>query len=80
MKKTIKTTPSFTPRCPECSSELEGCGFPLPRKGRGKCPAAGYYDFEVEVDDATVVKDKDGNVVKKVGWSLTSIDDTKHPK
>lgn len=74
----IKTVPSFTPRCPECNAELEGCGFPLPRKGRGKCPAAGYYEFEVEVDEATTLKNKDGSVTKKVGWALTPLDKKKH--
>lgn len=65
-------TPSFTPICPNHGEPLEGCGFPLPKKGVGICPVSKCsFEFEVELDEAEVVRDKDGGVQKKVGWSIT---------
>lgn len=58
------------PKCPYCGETLEGCGFPLPAKGTGKCPNAGDYDFEAEVDATHLVKDKDGNLKPSVGWKV----------
>lgn len=64
-------TPSFKPCCPNHGCELEGCGFPLPKKGVGICPVSKCpFDFEVEVDEAKMVKDKNGNMIKAVGWSV----------
>ena len=43
--------PSNGPRCPNHDEPLEGCGFPLPRKGTGICPVSKYpFAFEVESD------------------------------
>lgn len=64
--------PSFTPKCPNHGSTLEGCGFPLPAKGTGICPVSGCpFDFEVEIDQQKMVKDKDGNLKPEVGWRLS---------
>lgn len=67
--------PSWKPKCPNHGCALEGCGFPLPKKGTGKCPVSGVdFDFEVEVDDDKMVggmkKDKDGNMVKGSSWKV----------
>lgn len=70
-------TPSFKPKCPNHGEILEGCGFPLPKKGTGICPVSGApFDFEVEVDEAPdkMVKDKDGKLVKVVGWKVKGND------
>ena len=68
-------TPSFGPKCPNHGVFLEGCGFPLPAKGTGKCPVSGAdFDFEAEIDEAKTTLDKNGNVTKSVGWRLTGSD------
>lgn len=70
-------TPSFKPKCPNHGCELEACGFPLPKKGTGVCPVSKCsFDFEVEIDEAPdrMVKDKNGNMVKKVGWKISGND------
>jgi len=60
------------PCCPNHGEPLEGCGFPLPKKGTGKCPVSGCdFDFEVEVDEETTIVDKFGNVTKGKGWVVT---------
>lgn len=65
------TTPSFTPKCPNHGAALEGCGFPLPAKGTGRCPVSGAeFEFEAVVDEEKTVLDKDGNVSKEVGWRI----------
>lgn len=62
------------PRCPMCHSLLEGCGFPLPKKGVGRCPA-GMIDFEFELDlsetEEEKKKDKFGNIIKEKSWKIT---------
>ena len=66
------TTPTYKPKCPNHGEPLEGCGFPMPSKGTGKCPVSGAdFDFEVEVDEEVMVKDKFGNTQKQVNWKLT---------
>lgn len=68
-------TPSFTPKCPNHGEPLEGCGFPLPTKGTGICPVSKVpFDFEVEIDEDTVVKDKFGNATKVVSWKIDGSD------
>lgn len=70
-------TPSYLPRCPNHDEPLEGCGFPLPKKGVGTCPVSGVpFEFEVDVDEASteMTKDKFGNLEKKVGWKLNGSD------
>lgn len=75
---TVKTDgpkPSYVPKCPNHGCALEGCGFPLPRKGEGICPVSkAHFQFEVEVDDDKMVgglkKDKDGNMVKGASWKV----------
>lgn len=67
--------PSFTPLCPNHGCALEGCGFPLPKKGEGICPESGaHFQFEVEVDDDKMVggtkKDKNGNIIKGSSWKV----------
>jgi hypothetical protein len=70
--KILTNRPSYVPSCPNHSCPLEGCGFPLPAKGTGKCPVSGAdFDFEVEVDEAKITKDKDGKMVKGSKWKLT---------
>lgn len=68
---TIKTTPSYSPTCPNHGCALEGCGFPLPAKGEGICPVSGaHFEFEVDTDDMKLGKDKNGNVTKIAKWKL----------
>jgi hypothetical protein len=63
--------PSFTPKCPNHNVALEGCGFPLPSKGVGKCPISGAdFEFEAEVQADKMVVDKDGNMSKSTGWKV----------
>ena len=67
-------TPSYKPKCPNHGVALEGCGFPLPKKGVGTCPISKCpFEFEVEVDEnpLNMKKDKDGNMVKAVGWKVS---------
>ena len=69
--------PSFKPKCPNHGEPLEGCGFPLPKKGTGICPVSGCpFDFEVEIDEnpTEMKKDKDGNMVKAIGWKVSGND------
>ncbi len=69
----MPNTPSFTPLCPWCAQPLEGCGFPLPRKGTGRCPAGGIdVNFEVEIDEVETFKDKNGNVQKQMKWKVSA--------
>ena len=66
------STPSFKPRCPNHGEPLEGCGFPLPKKGTGICPVSDCpFDFEVETDEETTVKDKFGNPRKSIDWKVS---------
>lgn len=70
-------TPSFLPKCPNHGCALEGCGFPLPKKGVGICPVSKCpFDFEVEVDESPdkMVKNKDGTLSKAVGWKVHGTD------
>lgn len=67
----IKTTPNWTPKCPNHGSTLEGCGFPLPAQGIGKCPVSDAdFVFSATVDQEKTVLDKDGNLNKEVGWKI----------
>lgn len=69
------STPSFLPKCPNHGCALEGCGFPLPRKGTGTCPVSkAPFDFEVETDAAITLKDKFGVITKRVGWKVDGSD------
>ena len=75
--KTDAPKPSYMPKCPNHGCALEGCGFPLPRKGEGICPVSvsgAHFEFEVEVDDDKMVgglkKDKNGNMVKGSSWKV----------
>lgn len=77
MTDKITTTPSHRPKCPNHGCPLEGCGFPLPRRGVGTCPVSGAsFDFEVESDDTEDgnKKDKFGNVSKTGKWKVTGND------
>lgn len=63
--------PTYGPRCPNHGEFLEGIGFPMPKKGTGICPVSKCpFDFEIETDEATMVVDKNGEMQKKVGWSV----------
>lgn len=43
----------------------------MPSKGTGKCPVSGVdFDYEVELDEAQMVKDKDGNTTKAIKWNV----------
>ncbi len=67
----MNSTPSFTPRCPNHNEPLEGCGFPLPKKGVGICPVSKCpFEFEVDTDETKTKKDKFGNIIKTVGWNV----------
>lgn len=71
------TDPRTKPSCPNHGCPLEGCGFPLPKKGVGTCPVSGaQFEFEADFDEtkAKVTKDKDGNMVKEAKWKLTGND------
>lgn len=70
----IITTPTHQPKCPNHGCPLEGCGFPLPRKGTGTCPVSGApFDFEVEGDETATgnAKDKFGGISKVGTWKVT---------
>ena len=68
--------PTVVPVCPNHGEPLEGIGFPTPRKGRGICPVSGWpFDFKVEIDEQEMVKDKDGNMVKKPVWNVEGDED-----
>lgn len=67
----IKTTPSYTPKCPNHGATLEGCGFPLPQQGIGKCPISGAdFAFSATVDQEKMSIDKNGNPTKTPGWKI----------
>lgn len=74
----INTTPSHRPVCPNHGCPLDGCGFPLPKKGVGICPVSGCpFDFEVDVAEGEeeMVKNKDGTLVPKpADWKVTGND------
>jgi len=64
-------TPTFMPSCPNHGEPLEGCGFPLPKKGTGKCPISGCdFDFEIEIDEVENKVDKFGKTCKDVKWKV----------
>ena len=65
------TTPSYRPVCPNHGEPLDGIPFPMPSKGTGICPVSGCpFDFEVELDEAQLVKDKFGNTTKAIKWNV----------
>lgn len=71
--------PTFMPKCPNHGCALEGCGFPLPKKGTGICPVSKCpFDFEVDTEEDTtksgVKKDKDGNLAQVTGWKVRGND------
>jgi hypothetical protein len=71
----IKTTPSYSPKCPNHGVALEGMGFPMKSKGVGKCPISGAdFEFEATLDEDKVVMDKDGNTTKAAGWRVDGND------
>lgn len=74
----INTTPSHRPKCPNHGVPLEGCGFPLPKKGTGTCPISGCpFDFEVDVQEGEteMIKDKFGNLKPKpADWKVSGND------
>lgn len=73
-------TPSHVPVCPNHGCPLDGIGFPIPQKGTGICPISGCpFDFEVEVDQETIVQDKFGNTSKQLNWNVSG-DETKGKK
>jgi len=65
-----------------CHIALEGVGFPLPRKGVGRCPNGGLYGFEIETNEneVEVKKDKFGNTMKDEKFKLTPIAEEKHDR
>ena len=64
-------TSSYLPQCPNHAEPLEGIPFPIPQKGTGMCPVSGCsFDYEVELDQAVNVVDKNGTLTKKVGWQV----------
>lgn len=73
------TQPRTKPTCPNHGCPLDGCGFPLPKKGTGICPVSGArFAFEVDTEEAKdhgkVTKDKDGNLVKEAKWKIIGKD------
>lgn len=69
------TIPSFMPQCPNHREPLEGCGFPLPAKGTGKCPVSGVdFDFEAEVNEDRIAKGKNGQMENSTGWKVSGSD------
>ncbi len=64
-------TPSWKPCCPNHGEPLEGCGFPLPSKGTGKCPVSGYdFNFEADTSSTKMTVDKFGKPMKVTGWKI----------
>ena len=56
-----------------CGTPLDGCGFPLPKRGKGRCPRGGIdFAFELEIDesDSAVKKDKQGQLYKEGKWKI----------
>lgn len=69
--QTIKITQGWRPNCPNHGCELRDLGFPMKQKGIGICPVSGAkFDFESSVDGETMVKDKDGKMVKALNWKV----------
>jgi hypothetical protein len=67
--------PIYKPKCPVCSSTLEGVPIPMPIRGRGRCPEGNcYFDFETDHTNKVTLKDKDGNLVKSATWKLQGND------
>lgn len=74
----INTTPSHRPKCPNHGCPLDGCGFPLPKKGEGICPVSGaHFAFEVDIAEGEeeMVKDKEGNLKPRpADWKVSGND------
>lgn len=71
----ILTKPGYAPKCPNHACALEGLGFPMPAKGTGTCPVSGAeFEFEAEIDEEKMVKDKAGNLTKASKWKITGND------
>lgn len=73
------TSPRTKPSCPNHGCPLDGCGFPLPKKGTGMCPISGAeFSFEVDVEEAKtagkVTKDKMGNLEIVAPWKIIGKD------
>lgn len=61
--------------CPNHGCPLTDIPFPMPRKGVGICPVSGCpFDFEAEVDEDKITRDKFGNLTKSEKWSVTGND------
>ena len=76
MKTGHLATPTFGPRCPNHNELLEGIGFPIPQKGTGRCPVSKcMFAFEISVDEMKMIKDKEGKMVKAVGWKTEGNED-----
>lgn len=71
MKKQNLKTPSFRPCCPNHGEPLVDIPFPMPAKGIGICPVSGFsFEYEVELDEDKIIKDKDGNLSKATKWKV----------
>lgn len=58
--------------CPNHNEELEGLPFPIPSKGTGVCPVSKCeFDYEAELDQTEVKKDKNGNLIKSLHWNVS---------
>jgi hypothetical protein len=70
----------FGPMCPVCHIALEGVGFPLPKKGTGRCPNGGLYAFEIETNEneSEVKRDKFGNIMKDKKFKTNPINGDQH--
>lgn len=73
-----KSERKYVPCCPECGEPLQNIPKPIPKKGRGRCPNAGNYDFEIDVNHDEIIKDKDGNVKKATKWNISGVGKNKH--
>lgn len=61
----MKKPTSYKPVCPNHNVELVDLPFPLPSKGEGTCPISSCrFDYEIEMDESVMTRDKDGNMVK----------------
>lgn len=68
----MKKSDHWKPRCPNHGEPLEGLPFPLDSKGIGKCPVSGVdFEYEARTDDSQIKKDKEGNIIKNVGYQVT---------
>jgi len=74
----IQTNPSHKPQCPNHGCALEGCGFPLPKRGTGRCPVSGAsFDLGVDIQEGEMemVKDKFGVLrPKPADWKVIGND------